>query len=487
MATEVFDVVIVGAGLSGIGAAVHLQNNCPNKVYTVLEGRDAIGGTWDLFRYPGIRSDSDMFTLGYNFKPWEGKKTIADGDSIRNYVNEAADEHDVRQHIRFNHWVESLSWDTQTALWTITAVVKKEGKSESVTLQTKFLLMCSGYYRYDQGYTPEFKGIDNFKGQVIHPQHWPESLDYEGKRVVVIGSGATAVTLVPSMTDKAKHVTMLQRSPTYILSMPDEDPASNALRKVLPSKLAYKLIRARNVTLSMGMYQVSRWKPEWIKKLLRKQYKHLLGEDFDIDKHLTPDYNPWDQRLCMVPNADLFKVIRNKQASIETGHIDTFTEKGIRLTSGEELEADIVITATGLDLVALGGAKVFIDGKETQLNQHFSYKGMMMSGIPNMVGVIGYTNASWTLKADLTLEYSCRLLNLMDEEQYDYCMPVKHEDEPAAPMLDMNSGYVLRALDRFPKAGAKAPWKVSQNYLLDLKRMRFSSVMDESMQFYKKG
>lgn len=486
MAVEHFDVIIVGAGLSGIGAAWHLQHECPGKTYALLEGRDAIGGTWDLFRYPGIRSDSDMYTLGYNFKPWTGDKAIADGESIREYVRDTAREYGIDRKIRFNHWVSKVEWSTEDACWTIEATTGPRKKK--VRFTCNFLIMASGYYRYDKGYTPEFAGRDDFKGQVIHPQHWPEDLDYSGKRIVVIGSGATAMTLIPNLTDKAEHVTMLQRSPTYVMSLPARDPVADRLRKLLPENLVYKAVRAKNVGLSMFFYELSRRSPETVKKMIRGQQKHILGADFDIDTHFKPDYKPWDQRLCLVPNADLYKALRKGTASIETDHIDRFTETGIRLKSGKELECDIIVTATGLDLVAFGGATMKVDGEEVKPNEHFSYKGMMLDDVPNMVSIIGYTNASWTLKADLTAEYVCRLLNHMDKHGYDYCMPHNSDaTQDESPLLDLTAGYVQRAVEKFPKQGAKAPWRVYQNYLLDLLKMRFSPVTDRYMQFRRKS
>ncbi|MDF1781242.1 MAG: NAD(P)/FAD-dependent oxidoreductase [Alcanivoracaceae bacterium] len=482
MATEHVDVLIVGAGLSGIGAARHLQQECPNKSYAILEGRSAMGGTWDLFRYPGIRSDSDMYTLGYNFRPWTNKKAIADGSDIRQYVKDAAKEYGIDQQIRFNHLVKDSSWSSETSQWT----VKAEHNGKSVTFTCNFLMMCSGYYRYDKGYTPDFPGLDQFKGQVVHPQHWPEDLDYNGKKVVVIGSGATAITLIPSMTDKAAHVTMLQRTPTYVLSIPGNDALANGMRKFLPEKLAYRLTRVKNVSLATFLYELSRRRPEFVKKIIRTQQRALLGKDFDIDKHFTPPYNPWDQRMCIVPNGDLYKALRKGKASIATDHIDTFTANGIKLKSGEVLEADIVITATGLDLVALGNTNMSVDGEKVVPANHFSYKGMMLSDVPNMVSVIGYTNASWTLKADLTSEYTCRLINHMDKNGFTYCAPRNtHGEEAAAPLLDLSSGYVQRSIDQFPKQGNEAPWKVYQNYALDLMKMRHSSVVDEFMEFGK--
>ena len=486
MASEHFDVLIVGAGLSGIDAAWHLSQHCPNKRYAILEGRQDLGGTWDLFRYPGIRSDSDMFTLGYNFKPWQGKKAVADGADIKAYINETAVENGIREKIRFNHWVSKADWSSEDACWTVEASTGKNRKK--VRLTCNFLMMCSGYYRYDQGYTPEFKGRDQFRGQVIHPQHWPQDLDYQGKKVVVIGSGATAMTLIPAMARDAAHVTMLQRSPTYVISMPDRDAVADLLRKYLPAGLAYSLTRIKNVSLSMLMYELSRRQPELVKTLLRAQLKRMLPDDFDIDTHFRPHYNPWDQRLCLVPNADLFRAIRRGDASVVTDHIDCFTDKGIRLKSGEELDADIIVTATGLDLVNLGGAGLTVDGRKVKVNEHYSYKAMMLDEVPNMISVIGYTNASWTLKADLTCEYAARLLNYMDKHGYDYAMPHHKVSEPEdEPLLDLSSGYVQRALDKFPKQGAKAPWRVYQNYVLDLLKMRYTPVSDDAMEFYRAG
>ncbi len=482
MGTEHVDVLIVGAGLSGIGAGYHLQENCPGKTYAILEGRGAIGGTWDLFRYPGIRSDSDMYTLGYSFRPWKEAKAIADGPSILKYVKQTAQEFGIDSHIRFNHWVKRANWSSDDTRWTVEARVP--GKEDPVRISCNFLFMCSGYYNYEHGYTPDFTGTGDFRGSIIHPQKWPEDLDYTGKRVIVIGSGATAVTLVPAMAKDAAHVTMLQRSPTYIMSLPDQDTIANTLRKVLPSHLAYSLTRWKNVGLSMFFYQLSRRRPEFMKKLLRKQLRKELGPDFDLDRHFTPDYNPWDQRLCLVPNGDLFRALRRGDASMVTDRIDRFTESGIRLESGEELEADIIITATGLDLVALGGMDVEIDGRPVDLGKTLSYKGMMLSDIPNLAFAVGYTNASWTLKADLTSEYVCRLINYMDRHGYRQCMP--HNSDNAvheAPLIDLSAGYVQRAIDRFPKQGSRAPWRLYQNYALDLLNLRFGRVDDSGMTF----
>ena len=473
------DVLIVGAGLSGIGAAYHLQAEFPGKTYAILEGRDAIGGTWDLFRYPGIRSDSDMHTLGYRFKPWIAQDAIADGPAILEYVRETARENGIDQHIRFGHKVVRAEWSTPDSRWTVEA----EHAGETVRLTCSFLFVNGGYYKYDKGYLPEFPGRERFKGDFIHPQHWPEDLDYTGKRVVVIGSGATAVTLVPAMTDKAEHVTMLQRSPTYIVSLPKQDPIANALKRVLPEKAAYTVTRWKNVVLQTAMYHLSRKRPKLIKGVIRAGVKRQLPEDFEVDTHFRPHYNPWDQRLCLVPDGDLFRVLSKGTASIATDKIETFTETGIRLESGRELEADIVVAATGLDLVALGGIQLNVDGREIELPETMAYKGMMLSGVPNMAFTVGYTNASWTLKADLTSEYVCRLLAHMDEHGYTKAVPERDASVTEEPFLDFSAGYVLRALDRFPKQGSRAPWRLKQNYAFDIRTLRFGAIDDGAMVF----
>lgn len=481
MSAQHHDVLIIGAGLSGIGAGYHLQTHCPARSFAILEARNAIGGTWDLFRYPGIRSDSDMYTLGYAFKPWREGKAIADGPAILNYVKATARESNLEQKIHYNHRATRYSWSSRDALWTVETDNTVTGATERFTCN--FLLNCSGYYRYDEGYTPEFKGCETFRGKIIHPQHWPETLDYAGKRVVVIGSGATAVTLVPSMTKTAAHVTMLQRSPTYIVALPDVDPIAQTLNRLLPAKLAYGLTRWKNVSMQTLFYQACRRYPALIRKLLRKHLKSQLGPDIDIDTHFNPSYNPWDQRLCLVPNGDLFRSLRRGDASVVTDHIDCFTETGVRLASGRELEADIIVTATGLNLVALGGAELVVDGEKRALPDTMSYKGMMLSDVPNLALVVGYTNASWTLKADLTDEYVCRLINFMDQHGYDYCTPKADPFVQSAPFLDLNSGYVQRALDHLPKQGDRAPWKLYQNYLFDLLKLRYGSVTDQVMTF----
>ena len=479
MAIETVDVIIVGAGLSGIGAGVHLKKDCPNKTFMILEGRDAIGGTWDLFRYPGIRSDSDMFTLGYNFKPWTEPKVIADGHLIRNYINETADEYDVRRHIRFGHKVLDANWDSDEALWTLT-VQKKDGSQSQV--RGNFLIGCTGYYRYDAGYTPDFPGRDKFKGTFIHPQHWPEDLDYSNKNVLIIGSGATAVTLVPAMTDKAKHVTMLQRSPSYVATVPQVDPISVKLRKYLPEKVVYHMARGRNVALQAGVFRLSKSQPKFMKKLLLTMVEKQLGKDADMS-HFTPSYNPWDERLCAVPNGDLFKVIRKGKASVVTDHIDTFTEDGIKLKSGKELKADIVISATGLSLQLLGGISMNVDGKPVAVNESLSYRSLMLSDVPNAAMIFGYTNASWTLKADISCEYLCRLMNHMDRIGARQVTPRRDGDVTEAPFLDMQSGYIQRAKHIFPKQGSRAPWKSKQNYFFDLMQLRYTRIDDGVLEF----
>ncbi|HMN45379.1 MAG TPA: NAD(P)/FAD-dependent oxidoreductase [Povalibacter sp.] len=484
MSPEHFDVLIVGAGLSGIGAACHLQAECPGKRYVILEGRDGIGGTWDLFRYPGIRSDSDMYTLGYSFKPWTQPKAIADGHSILDYIRETAREHDVDRHIRFGHRVTQLSWSSTNARWTVEA--QRGSGGETVRFTCSFVFMCSGYYSYESGYTPQFAGAEQFKGRIVHPQQWTRDIDYAGKRVIVIGSGATAVTLVPEMARTAAHVTMLQRSPTYIVSRPAQDGVANWLRRRLPAKLAYGMVRWKNVLLGMLFYQLARRRPEAMKKMIHKGLEKELGADYDIATHFSPRYNPWDQRLCLVPDSDLFAALRKGSASVVTDHIDTFTDQGIRLKSGKELPADLIVTATGLNLVPLGGAQVSVDGTPVDLSKTVGYKGMMYSGIPNLASAIGYTNASWTLKCDLTCEYVCRLLNYMDRHGFRQCTPRRPDPSMAEqPWIDFSSGYVQRSLDKFPRQGAKAPWRLHQNYVLDLLALRAGSVNDGVLQFVK--
>ncbi len=484
MSTEHFDVVVVGAGISGIGAGYFLKKNCPNKSFVILENRADMGGTWDLFRYPGIRSDSDMFTLGYSFKPWTEEKAIADGPSIWKYVHETAAENGVDKHIRFKHRVVGASWSSSDALWTIE--VENEGATKRFTCT--FFHICAGYYNYEEGYLPSWAGTETFKGQIIHPQHWPKDLDYTGKRVVVIGSGATAVTLVPSMTDKAAHVTMLQRSPTYMVSLPAEDKLANWGRKNLPRQFAYDLTRLRKILFQQFFFRVARRRPEKTRERLLGLVREQLGPDYDMETHFTPSYNPWEQRLCLVPDNDMFVAIREGKASVVTDHIERFTEKGLRLKSGKELEADIVITATGLNLRMLGGADISVDGKKIEVGETYTYKGTMLSDVPNMAFVFGYTNASWTLRADLINEYVCRLINYLDLYKLASATPRvdegPHEDRPFA---DFSSGYFQRANHLLPKQMTKAPWKQNQSYAQDIMDLRFGAIEDGVLEFKKKG
>ena len=482
-AVEHIDVLIVGAGLSGIGAGYHVQARCPGLSYALLESRGTIGGTWDLFRYPGIRSDSDMYTLGYSFRPWTGDKSIADGSSILNYVRDTAHEFGIDKHIRFNHRVKQASWSSADARWLIEA--ERTDTGETVELTCGFLLMCSGYYSYAGGHAPEFPGADIFAGQIAHPQFWPESLDYAGKRVVVIGSGATAVTVVPEMAKTAAHVTMLQRSPTYIVAMPSEDKAANWLRKNLPTKLAYRLTRLKNMALGMYLYRAVRKDPEKSKQQLIGLVQKALGPDYDVGTHFTPSYKPWDQRLCLVPDADLFNAIRDGKASVATGHIETFTEAGIRLKSGQEIEADVIVMATGLKLNLLGDVKLSVDGSPVDLSKALAYKGMMFSGVPNLGSVVGYTNASWTLKADITCEYICRLLNHMKRRGYKAATPRRDPSVEVEPYFNLTSGYVQRGADMLPKQGSKRPWKLHRNYAMDAVALRFGRVAN-GMEFTRR-
>ena len=482
MSVEHLDVLIVGAGISGIGAAYYLQKENPGKRYAILEGRKSIGGTWDLFRYPGIRSDSDMFTLGFAFRPWREAKAIADGPSILKYLKDTAEEFGIARHVRYEHKVISASWSSENAQWTVEIEQGASGKRKQLTCN--FFYLCSGYYRYDRGYTPSFPGQEAFKGKLIHPQHWPENLDYNGKRVVIIGSGATAVTLVPSMSDKAAHVTMLQRSPSYVLSLPAEDKLANKLREVLPEQLAHDLIRWKNVGLSMFLYQFCRKQPELAKKFLRKHAAESLPEGFDVDTHFKPRYNPWEQRMCLVPNRDLFKVIRKGQASIVTDQVEKFEADGIRLKSGEKLQADIIVSATGLELVAMGGIQLKVDGEAVETGKRYSYRGMMLSGVPNLAACVGYTNASWTLRADLVSRWVSGLIAHMDKRHAAQVTPtVSDPNMPELPLLDLTSGYVQRAVGLFPKQGAKSPWKFTQNYVLERLGLALSSLDDPALSY----
>jgi monooxygenase len=481
-ATTEIDVLIVGAGLSGIGAGYHLQARCPKLSYAILEARESIGGTWDLFRYPGVRSDSDMYTLGYAFRPWTDAKAIADGPSILRYVRDAADENGITAHIRFNHRVRSASWSSSNARWMVE--VERTDTGETVRIAARFLMMCSGYYSYAEGHAPDFPGVDQFKGCIVHPQFWPEDLDYADKKVVVIGSGATAVTLVPELAKKAKHVTMLQRSPSYVVSRPSSDTVADWLRRRLPAKLAYRLTRIKNVAITMYLFRLARTKPEYTKQQIAALTQSALGPDYDVKTHFTPTYNPWDQRMCLVPDADLFDAIRKGTASVATDHIESFTEGGLRLRSGAELPADIVVSATGLKLNLLGDVKFHIDGQVIDLSKAFSYKGMMFSGVPNLAYVFGYSNASWTLKADLACEFLCRLLKHMGRRGYAAATPpLRDPSMDEQPLLSFSSGYVQRALNIMPKQGTKRPWKLNQNYFHDIAALRYGAIEDGVLTF----
>ncbi len=484
---EHFDVLIIGAGLSGIDAAHHLRKFCPSKSYVILDQRERIGGTWDLFRYPGIRSDSDMLTMGYSFRPWTSPKAISPGDAIRDYITDVARDEGIDRHIRFGHRIERAAWSSENACWTVKALRKSSaGNDEPVTLTCNFLFSCAGYYRYSSGYTPEFPDAGRFRGQVIHPQAWPQDLDYRGKRVVIIGSGATAVTLVPALAKDAARVTMLQRSPTYIISAPEEDAKANWLRRVLPAMWAYRLSRWKNVGFMMYIYQLSQRFPNFVKKGLLQKVREELGPDFDVDTHFTPRYKPWEQRLCLVPGSDLFQAIKSGRAGVVTGEIESFTENGIRLKSGENLDADIIITATGLVMQAFGGIQLSVDGRSVDPGQTLAYKGVMMSGVPNLASVFGYINASWTLKADLICNYVCRLLNFMDRKGARQVTPKNTSDSAVAPFVEnFTSGYMQRALESWPKQGSKPPWRVNQNYIRDVISLKWTSVADGALEFSK--
>jgi len=471
------DVIIIGAGLSGIGAAYHLQKYCPDRSYHIIEARERMGGTWDLFKYPGIRSDSDMFTLGYSFKPWEDGKAIADGPNILKYIKETAAENKIDQHITYNQKVQKVAWSSENATWTVTS-------SGGHVRTCNFLLACSGYYSYESGYTPDFKGMKNFKGRIVHPQKWTSDIDYAGKKIIVIGSGATAVTIVPEMAKTAGHVTMLQRSPTYISNMPATDKIANFFRKVLPSKLAYSLSRTKNILISMLFYNLCKKYPKTFKKILMGAAKKTLKEDIDVGVHFNPSYNPWEQRLCAIPDDDLFLSLNAGTSSMVTDHVDRFTEKGILLQSGKEIEADLIITATGLKMEFLSNIEMAIDGKDLPVNELFVYRGMMFSDVPNFTQFVGYTNASWTLKTDLSSVYVCRLLNHMKKSGLKSVTPrVEDKNMDTEPIVDFNSGYVLRALDKLPKQGTKKPWKLYQNYIKDTISLKYSKLEDGALEF----
>jgi monooxygenase len=484
---EHVDVLIVGAGLSGIGAAYHLQTRHPAKRYVILESRRELGGTWSLFRYPGIRSDSDMYTFGYSFRPWTGAKAISDGDSILTYVRDTAKEYGIDRHIRFEQHALRASWSSREARWLVEVEIGS-GK-ETTRYSCSFLYLCCGYYDYDNGYTPAFPGQERFEGQIVHPQHWPQDLNYAGKQVVVIGSGATAITLVPAIASQATHVTMLQRSPGYVTALPARDVVAALLRITLPARLAYPLARTKVILVTMFFYQLSRRFPALVKWLIRKAQEKRLPAKYDIDTHFKPTYNPWDQRVCVAPDGDLFSTIKSGRASIVTGHIDEFTDAGIRLKSGSILQADIIVTATGLKLKAFGGIRLDVDGVALDLSKTYTYNGVMLGNVPNMAFCVGYANASWTLRADLSSMFLCRLLRYMDKRGYRQVYP-RADDEalrPPLPLLSFSSGYVLRAVDEFPKQSAKAPWKLRQNYLLDLIHLRFGSIDDGTLAFSRDG
>ena len=479
------DVLIVGAGLSGIGAAWHLQRGCPGKHYAILEARAAIGGTWDLFRYPGVRSDSDMYTLGYGFQPWSAGKAIADGPSIRGYIEDTARKAGIDRHIRFEHKVVAAGWSSLDACWRIE--VEVGAARERRTLHTRFLHMCSGYYSYDQAHRPRFEGEDGFRGRIVQPQFWPKDLDWYGKRVVVVGSGATAVTLVPSMAKDAAHVTMLQRSPTYIVSRPSEYRFATRYRRWLPEKPAYLLTRWRVIIESMLLYRVVRSKPALAREKIVAMAQRQLGADYDVATHFTPNYNPWDQRLCVVPDGDLFKAIRGGRAAVVTDHIERFMPDGVLLKSGQFLPADVVVLATGLKIKLFGGMALTVDGRAFHASEAMSYKGMMLSGLPNCVMTFGYTNASWTLKADLTAAWVCRLLRHMDRHRQAIAVPRREAGVEPRPFLGFTSGYVARAAGELPQQGARRPWQVYQNYLQDMLTIRFGRIADRVMHFGAKG
>lgn len=488
MKENYFDVLIVGAGISGIGAACHLTRNCPDKSYAVLEKRDDLGGTWDFFEYPGIRSDSDMFTFGYSFRPWTETETLADGGSIKNYARETAQEYNVEEKIRYRRHVKKASWSSEKRLWTVTAVNEKTGKTE--TYKARFIFECTGYYNYDEGHEVDFPGESNFEGPAFHPQHWPENLDYTDKEVVVIGSGATSITLVPAMAEKAKHVTMLQRSPTYVLAVPEKDNVTEWLRQYLPEWLVYRITRTRNIFLQRIVYDLAQTFPKTMRWLIRRQIRSWVGEDFDM-RHFSPDYDPWDERLCVVPDGDLFEALREGSASIVTDHIERFTENGILVKDGQdieegrELEADVIVEATGLNLQMMGGIEMEVDGEKVSHSDRMVYRGAMLEGIPNAVTIFGYINASWTLKVDLVCEYTCRLLNYMDENNYTKVVPTDDEgvETEGHAMDELKAGYIQRASDRLPPKGKKDPWKVTNNYFYDWLKLHYGSIDDGVLKF----
>ena len=475
------DVIVIGAGISGIAAGYNLKKSCPNKSFSILEGRENLGGTWDLFKYPGIRSDSDMHTLGFRFKPWIHDKSIADGPSILEYLNETVDENKLRENILLDHKVNSANWNSDKSLWEL--IIQNNG--QHINMTCSFLFLCGGYFSYSKPHMPSFKDYDKFNGQIIHPQFWNEETDYSNKKIIVIGSGATAITLVPSIAEKAEHVVMLQRSPSYVISRPSEDSINKFLRKFLPIKVTYFLIRWKNILWQSYTFFLARKFPEKIKKTILDLLRVELGDDYDIEKHFSPSYKPWDQRMCLVPDSDLFKAIKNNKASVVTDQISQFVSDGILLESGEKVSADIIITATGIELNSLNDINVTLDNVKINAHERLTYKGMMLSGVPNFALSFGYVNASWTLRADLTCEYVCRLIKLMDKKGVDCCVPV---DDKAAygddDLIDFTSGYVQRGLHLMPKQGNKAPWKNYQNYLKDIFAVRLFSIKDSNLNFY---
>jgi cation diffusion facilitator CzcD-associated flavoprotein CzcO len=478
---EHLDVLVVGAGLSGIAAAHHLATTCPWARYAVFEARDAIGGTWDLFRYPGIRSDSDMFTLGYSFRPWDGERSIAEGADILRYLHETVAAEGIEEKIRLHHRIVRADWSSEDARWTV--VAERTDTGENVEVTCGFLFSCSGYYRYDRGYLPDFAGMDDYTGTLVHPQQWPEDLDLAGKRVVVIGSGATAITLVPSLARTAAHVTMLQRSPTYVAALPTTDPLANLLRRVLPTRVSGPLIRWQHALATQGSYRLSKRHPELVKRILRKGLERSLPAGYDIDTHFTPAYDPWDQRLCVVADGDLFRAIGDGTVTVVTDTIDTFTPHGVALGSGEKLEADVIVTATGLELLFLGGIAISVDGEPIDVTTKLVYKGMMLQDVPNLAMAIGYTNASWTLKAELTCDYVARLVDHQHRTGLRQCTP-RNTDPTVSedPILSLTAGYILRAKDRMPKQGTRHPWQVYQSYLKDYRAMKRSPLIDDTLE-----
>jgi len=477
---EEFETLIIGAGLSGIGAACHHRRECPNHSFVVLEARERMGGTWDLFRYPGMRSDSDMYTLGYDFKPWTDGKAIAEGADILNYIRETSAEFGIDDHIRYKTKVVTIDWISSEARWHVTTA---SPDGETSLIAANFIISAAGYYRFKSGHKPYFKGRGDFSGDIIHPQHWPEDYDYAGKRIIVIGSGATAVTLVPALAKSAAHVTMLQRSPTWIASQPDTDWMANLLRKILPEKMAYKLTRAKNIALNRYIYNRAQTQPKKMGNYLLRKIRKELGKDFDVETHFTPKYNPWDQRLCVAPNSDLFEVIKAGAASVVTAQIDRFVPQGVQLKSGEILEADLIVTATGLKVSILGQAKIFVDGEPQNLSEKFGYQGLMFSDVPNLVSVYGYTNASWTLRADLISRFGCRLINYLAQNELDTVTPRAPADLVPRPWVDFQAGYIMRVIDKLPKQGDRDPWQNRQDYKFDKVALMKDAVDHQELEF----